>query len=77
MTEWARIEISPCSSCVESCSSSSLFGSGIQQMKTTDTALLGHVSRESLSAAALSDLWTMCTGILIQGRALDILVGGA
>jgi Na+-driven multidrug efflux pump len=46
-------------------------------MKTTDTALLGHVSREALSAAALSDLWTMCTGILIQGRALDILVGGA
>lgn len=46
-------------------------------MKTTDTALLGHVSSESLSAAALSDLWTMCTGILIQGRVLDILVGGA
>lgn len=46
-------------------------------MKTTDTALLGHVSRESLSAAALSDLWTMCTGIMIQGRVLDILVGGA
>ncbi len=46
-------------------------------MKTTDTALLGHVSRESLSASALSDLWTMCTGVLIQGRVLDILVGGA
>lgn len=46
-------------------------------MKTTDTALLGHVSAEALSAAALSDLWTMCTGILIQGRVLDILVGGA
>lgn len=46
-------------------------------MKTTDTALLGHVSGESLSAAALSDLWTMCSGILIQGRVLDILVGGA
>lgn len=46
-------------------------------MKTTDTALLGHVSRESLSAAALSDLWTMCTGVLIQGRVLDVLVGGA
>lgn len=46
-------------------------------MKTTDTALLGHVSREALTAAALSDLWTMCSGILIQGRVLDILVGGA
>jgi multidrug resistance protein, MATE family len=46
-------------------------------MKTTDTALLGHVSRDALSAAALSDLWTMCSGILIQGRILDVLVGGA
>lgn len=46
-------------------------------MKTTDTALLGHVSADALSASALSDLWTMCTAILIQGRVLDILVGGA
>lgn len=46
-------------------------------MKTTDTALLGHVSADALSAAALSDLWTMCTGVLVQGRVLDILVGGA
>ena len=46
-------------------------------MKTTDTALLGHVSRDALAAAALSDLWTMCTAILIQGRVLDVLVGGA
>eukprot|EP00985_Skeletonema_marinoi_P022900 scaffold14867_cov194-Skeletonema_marinoi.AAC.2 len=44
-------------------------------MKTTDTALLGHVSGEALSAAALSDLWTMCTGVFIQGRAVSILVG--
>ena len=43
-------------------------------MKTTDTALLGHVSGEALSAAALSDLWTMCTAVLIQGRVLTILV---
>lgn len=28
-------------------------------MKTTDTAFLGHVSAEALSASALSDLWTM------------------
>jgi Na+-driven multidrug efflux pump len=46
-------------------------------MKTTDTALLGHVSPDALSAAALSDLWTMCTAMLVQGRVLDILVGGA
>lgn len=44
-------------------------------MKTTDTALLGHVSGEALSAAALSDLWTMCTGVFFQGGALSILVG--
>lgn len=44
-------------------------------MKTTDTALLGRVSGEALSAAALSDLWTMCTGVFIQGRAVGILVG--
>jgi MATE family multidrug resistance protein len=46
-------------------------------MKTTDTALLGHVGAEALAAAALSDLWTMCTAVLIQGRVLGILVGGA
>ncbi|KAL7529914.1 hypothetical protein ACHAXR_003220 [Thalassiosira sp. AJA248-18] len=44
-------------------------------MKTTDTALLGHVSGQALSAAALSDLWTMCTAVFIQGRVLSILVG--
>ena len=46
-------------------------------MKTTDTALLGHVSGKALSAAALSDLWTMCTTVLIQGRVLSIFVGQA
>jgi len=46
-------------------------------MKTTDTALLGHVSADALAAAALSDLWTMCTSVLVQGRVLGILVGGA
>lgn len=46
-------------------------------MKTTDSALLGHVSREALSASALSDLWTMCTQVLISGRVLSVLVGGA
>ena len=46
-------------------------------MKTTDSSLLGHVSASALASAALSDLWTMCTGVLIQGRVLGILVGGA
>ena len=46
-------------------------------MKTTDSALLGHVSADALSSAALSDLWTMCSGVLIQGRVLGILVGAA
>lgn len=46
-------------------------------MKTTDSALLGHVSAEALAAASLSDLWTMCTAVFIQGRVLGILVGAA
>ena len=44
-------------------------------MKSTDTALLGHTGGDALSAAALSDLYTMCTAVLIQGRVLGILVG--
>ena len=44
-------------------------------MKSTDTALLGHVSGQALTASALSDLWTMCTGVFVQGRILSILVG--
>jgi MATE family multidrug resistance protein len=46
-------------------------------MKTTDSALLGHVSAEALAAAALSDLWTMCTAVLLQGRILSVLCGSA
>lgn len=46
-------------------------------MKTTDSALLGHVSADALAAAALSDLWTMCSAVLIQGRVLGILCGSA
>ena len=34
-------------------------------LKTTDTALLGHVSGKALSAAALSDLFTICTAVLM------------
>jgi MATE family multidrug resistance protein len=46
-------------------------------MKTTDSALLGHVSADALAASALSDLWTMCTGVLIQGRIVGVLCGAA
>jgi multidrug resistance protein, MATE family len=46
-------------------------------MKTTDSALLGHVSSDALSAAALSDLWTMCTAVFIQARVLGVLCGAA
>jgi multidrug resistance protein, MATE family len=44
-------------------------------MKTTDSALLGHVSSQALSAASLSDLWTMCSGVFLQARVLGVLVG--
>ncbi|EOD36621.1 hypothetical protein EMIHUDRAFT_440504 [Emiliania huxleyi CCMP1516] len=46
-------------------------------MKVTDTALLGHVGTHALAAASLSDLWTMASGVLIQGRVLGIFVGNA
>jgi len=46
-------------------------------MKTTDSALLGHVSAQALAAAALSDLWTMCTVVLINARVLGVLCGAA
>mmetsp|Transcript_14773 Transcript_14773/g.27674 ORF Transcript_14773/g.27674 Transcript_14773/m.27674 type:complete len:273 (+) Transcript_14773:199-1017(+) len=45
--------------------------------KTTDSALLGHVSQKALAAASLSDLWTMTTQVLLSGRVLRVLVGGA
>jgi Na+-driven multidrug efflux pump len=46
-------------------------------MKVTDSALLGHVSKDALSAAALSDLWTDSTGVFLQGRVLSTFVGNA
>ena len=46
-------------------------------MKVTDSAMLGHVSKEALSAAALSDLWTDSTGVFLQGRVLGTFVGNA
>ena len=46
-------------------------------MKVTDTALLGHVSTHALAASSLSDIWTMASGVFIQGRVLGIFVGNA
>jgi len=49
-------------------------------MKTTDTALLGHLEESGtlyLSAVAVADLWTSSTGVFIQGRVLGVFVGHA
>ena len=46
-------------------------------MKTTDSALLGHVSADALAAAALSDLWTMCTVVFLNARVLGVLISSA
>jgi MATE family multidrug resistance protein len=54
-----------------------LAGISFVGMKLTDSALLGHVSAEALAAASLSDLWTMCTAVLIQGQVLGVLTGAA
>lgn len=56
-----------------------IFGSMLSWvgMKTTDSALLGHVSAQALVASSLSDLFTMCTGVFIQARVLSILCGNA
>ena len=41
------------------------------------TIHLGHLNQEALAASALSDLWTMTTSVLLSGRILGVLVGGA
>ena len=46
-------------------------------LNQSSSLLLGHLSREALAAAALSDLWTMTTSVLLSGRILGVLVGGA
>jgi len=46
-------------------------------MKTTDTAILGHVGTEYLSAAALSDLYTSSSGVMIEGSVLTIFASQA
>eukprot|EP01134_Creolimax_fragrantissima_P002599 CFRG2599T1 len=46
-------------------------------IKTTDSALLGHVSTDALSASALADLWMSSTGCFSQGGVLGVFVGQA
>ena len=43
-------------------------------MKSTDTAILGHVGTRYLDATALSDLYTMSTGVFVQGRVDAIVI---
>lgn len=44
-------------------------------IKTTDTALLGHVSPHALSASAIADLFMSATRVLTGGGVLGIFVG--
>eukprot|EP01062_Namystynia_karyoxenos_P005879 TRINITY_DN12031_c0_g1_i1.p1 TRINITY_DN12031_c0_g1~~TRINITY_DN12031_c0_g1_i1.p1 ORF type:complete len:533 (+),score=119.83 TRINITY_DN12031_c0_g1_i1:56-1600(+) len=46
-------------------------------MKSTDSAVLGHVGTRYLSASSVSDFWTMSTGVFIQGRVLGTFCGNA
>ncbi|XRA98186.1 protein detoxification [Pycnococcus provasolii] len=46
-------------------------------MKTTDSAILGHVSTAALEASSVSDMYTGCTGVLAQGGVLGTFVSQA
>jgi hypothetical protein len=46
-------------------------------MKLVDTATLGHVGTEYLSASALSDIYTTSTGFVLRGGVLSTFVGQA
>jgi len=46
-------------------------------IQTTNTALVGHVSAESLAAVAVSELWMSSTGVILMGGVLGIFVGNA
>lgn len=46
-------------------------------IKVTDSALLGHVSTEVLSATAVADLWMSSTGVVTFGGVLGTFVGNA
>ncbi len=37
----------------------------------------GHLNQDALAASALADLWTMATAVLLSGRILGVLIGGA
>ena len=41
-------------------------------MNVTDTALLGHSSKQDLNAQALQSLWTSSTGVFLSARVLNI-----
>lgn len=46
-------------------------------MKTTDTALVGHLGTEYLDAVAYSDLYTSASGVLIKGDVLNVFCAQA
>lgn len=46
-------------------------------MKTTDTALIGHVGTRFLDAAAYADLYMSSTGVFVQGRVLGVFCSQA
>jgi len=46
-------------------------------MKTTDTALLGHVGTEFLAASSVSDLYTSSSGVFLSGRMVGTLCSQA
>ncbi len=56
-----------------------LFISGVAwvALKTTDTALVGHVGTRELAAVALADLYTSSSGCLISGRVLGVFASQA
>jgi len=46
-------------------------------MKTTDTAILGHVGTEFLAASSISDLYTSSSGVFLSGRIVGVLCSQA
>jgi len=46
-------------------------------IKTTDTALLGHVSTHALEASSMADLYMSSTGVITYGYVLSVFVANA
>eukprot|EP00040_Diaphanoeca_grandis_P010437 m.53415 g.53415 ORF g.53415 m.53415 type:complete len:524 (+) comp21758_c0_seq1:332-1903(+) len=72
--------LSPCRDLIDTLGlASTLFIGSVSwvAMKTTDSAVLGHLGTEYLSAFALSDLWTSSSGVFVMGRVLSVLCGQA